>query len=92
MDEFTDVACSAGDIADESSISSAISVNASSGEMGHSSSDESCNEQRSRTPGSVPEGDKNFEDHHGSATRTFIEDESNEGKMEKKLKLAKSPR
>ena len=54
VDDFTDVARSAGDIADESSISSAVSVHASSGEgeMGHSSSDESCDEERSTT--SVP--------------------------------------
>ena len=91
MDEFTDVACSAGDIDDERAISSAISVHASSGEgeMGHSSSDESCDEERSRTPVSVPEGDNKFEDHHGSDKRKVIEDESNEGKMEKKIKVAK---
>ena len=89
VDEFTGVACSASDVAGESSISSAISVHASSGEMVHPSSDESCDEERSRTPVSVPEGDNKFEDHHGSATTKFVEDESNEGKMEKKLKVAK---
>ena len=84
MDEFTDVACSAGDIADESSISSAGSVHASSGEgqMSHSISDESCDEERSTTPVSVPEGSHKFEDHRGSDKRKVIEDESNEGKIE----------
>lgn len=92
MDEFTDVACSAGDIADESSISSAVSVHASSGEgrIGHSSSDESCDEERSTTPVSVPEGDNKFEDHHDSDKRKVIDDKSNEGKMEKKIKVAKT--
>ena len=91
VDEFTNVACSAGDMADESCISSAVSVHAISGEgqMGHSSSDESCDMERSITPVSVPEGDNKFENHHGSDKRKVIEDESNEGKMEMKIKMTK---
>ena len=58
VDEFTDVACSAGDIAEERSFTSVVSVHASSGEkeMDHSSSSNESSEERSTTPLSVPEG------------------------------------
>ena len=71
MDEFTDVACSAGDIAEERSFTSVVSVHASSGEeeMDHSSSSDESSEERSTTPLSVPEGDYKLEVHHGADKR-----------------------
>lgn len=71
MDEFTDVACSAGDIAEERSFTSVVSVHASSGEeeMDHSSSSDESSEERSTTPLSVPEGDYKLEVHHGGDKR-----------------------
>ena len=94
VDEFTDVACSAADvIGNESSISSVVSVHASSGdeETSHSSSGESCDEesQRSTTPVSLPEGDNKFKDDHGDNKRKVDEDEIDEGKTKKKIKVAK---
>ena len=71
VDEFTDVACSAGDIAEERSFTSVVSVHASSGEeeMDHSSSSDESSEERSTTPLSVPEGDYKLEVHHGGDKR-----------------------
>lgn len=46
------------------------------------SGDQTCNEERSTTPASLPEGDNKFEDHHGSGKRKVIKDESNGGSAE----------
>ena len=85
MDGFTNVACSAGDIAEERSFTSVVSVHASSGEeeMGHSSSSDESSEARSTTPLSVPEGDNKLEVHHGSDKRKASEDESNKEETKK---------
>ena len=86
VDEFTDVACSAGDIAEESSFTSVVSVHAGEEAMGYSSSSDESSEERSTIPLSVPEGDNKLEVHHGSDKRKASEDESNEKEMKKKGK------
>lgn len=94
VDEFTDLACSAGDIAEERSFTSVVSVHASSGEeeMDHSSSSDESSEERSTTPLSVPEGDNKLEVHHGGDKRKASEDESNKEEMKKEKKVSKKPK